>query len=231
MKENTDPIQTTTDSQPLQTSDDMSNRSNRPSPSDSATDYPVGTVKRGNDSNLWKVIAASNGVQRWARVPIPSAVTITPTVPTPKFRVGDVVEIVKGGYGCHPDTIGTKVTITEVSDELIYNNYGYKIDRTDLKTNSNPSTNPPHPWILESSFSLVVLFNPVDISTLSEEQKLMSKSKRMAKSKNLNKRQAQDVRMIDTSLINKEEVFKMLALAESTGLPCLLVGAPGVNLK
>jgi MoxR-like ATPase len=30
------------------------------------------------------------------------------------------------------------------------------------------------------------------------------------------------------SLINKEEVFKMLALAEATGLPCLLIGQPGV---
>ncbi len=40
---------------------------------------------------------------------------------------------------------------------------------------------------------------------------------------------ALDVRKIDTSLINKEEVFKMLALAESTGLPILLIGPPGVG--
>jgi len=48
------------------------------------------------------------------------------------------------------------------------------------------------------------------------------------KTKSLTKKTAQDVRKIETSLIEKEEVFKMLALAESTGLPCLLVGAPGV---
>lgn len=41
-------------------------------------------------------------------------------------------------------------------------------------------------------------------------------------------RKANEVRTIETSLINKEEVFKMLALAESTGLPLLLVGQPGV---
>jgi MoxR-like ATPase len=41
-------------------------------------------------------------------------------------------------------------------------------------------------------------------------------------------RKAQEVRTIETSLINKEEVFRMLALAESTGLPLLLVGQPGV---
>lgn len=43
-----------------------------------------------------------------------------------------------------------------------------------------------------------------------------------------NLRSTQEVRTIDTSLINKEEVFKMLALAEATGLPLLLVGPPGV---
>jgi hypothetical protein len=39
----------------------------------------------------------------------------------------------------------------------------------------------------------------------------------MSKVKNITRRVTQEVRTIDTSLINKEEVFKMLALAESTG--------------
>lgn len=43
------------------------------------------------------------------------------------------------------------------------------------------------------------------------------------------KTQAKEVRKIDTSMINKHEVFRMLALAESTGLPLLLVGPPGVG--
>jgi len=38
-----------------------------------------------------------------------------------------------------------------------------------------------------------------------------------------------DTRKIETSLINKEEVFKMLALAEATSLPLLLVGPPGTG--
>lgn len=50
----------------------------------------------------------------------------------------------------------------------------------------------------------------------------------MAKTKSITKRTTTEVRQIETSLINKEEVFKMLALAESTGLPLLLVGEPGV---
>lgn len=51
----------------------------------------------------------------------------------------------------------------------------------------------------------------------------------MAKAtKTITKKTTQEVRQIETSLINKEEVFKMLALAEATGLPLLLVGEPGV---
>jgi MoxR-like ATPase len=50
----------------------------------------------------------------------------------------------------------------------------------------------------------------------------------MSKVKSITKRTTQEMRQIETSLINKEEVFKMLALAEATGLPCLLVGQPGV---
>lgn len=55
-----------------------------------------------------------------------------------------------------------------------------------------------------------------------------SSNKPVMKTKAISKKTAQEVRTIDTSLINKEEVFKMLALAESTGLPLLLVGQPGV---
>jgi MoxR-like ATPase len=39
---------------------------------------------------------------------------------------------------------------------------------------------------------------------------------------------AVDIRNIETGLINKDEVFRMLALAEATGLAILLVGDPGV---
>lgn len=43
------------------------------------------------------------------------------------------------------------------------------------------------------------------------------------------KTKTQEVLTINTSLINKKEVFRMLALAHSTGLPLLLVGAPGTG--
>jgi len=43
-------------------------RESRPSPSDSATLFDENYIKRGNDGNLWKIIVASNGVQRWSKL-------------------------------------------------------------------------------------------------------------------------------------------------------------------
>jgi len=37
----------------------------RPSPSESATLFKIGTIKKGNDGNLWIISEASNGVKRW----------------------------------------------------------------------------------------------------------------------------------------------------------------------
>lgn len=201
----------------LQISKIMSNsRANRPSPSESATLYPIGCIKNGNDGGVWIVTTNSNNVKRWVPY-ISNGTPITLSVPIPKFQIGDCVRIKENGYGCSPQTVGNIVNILDVriASPLV----SYRIDKEFYDSNGFRQTNE---WIDERSFELV------QIPTLSDEEKSMLKTKRMAKSKNLNKRQAQDVRVIETSLINKEEVFKMLALAESTGLPCLLVGSPGV---
>lgn len=140
-----------TPSQPLQTSN-----MTRPSPTDSATAYSVGTFRRGNDGNWWQVQQASNGVQRWVKV-----------------------------AGAPP--------------------------------NHNPIQPIPAPQPLVASVSNTTY----GISQSSNNKPVM-------KTRAITKKTAQEVRTIETSLINKEEVFKMLALAESTGLPLLLVGQPGV---
>ena len=44
----------------------------RPSPSDSATAYPHGTIKMGNDGNKWVIKIGENGIPRW--IPYHSAV-------------------------------------------------------------------------------------------------------------------------------------------------------------
>lgn len=40
----------------------------RKGPSDSATLFPVGYKKKGNDGNMWEIIETRNGVQRWKRL-------------------------------------------------------------------------------------------------------------------------------------------------------------------
>ena len=43
----------------------MNRQLNRPSPSQSATSFAVGTIMRGNDGRQWQITVNSNGVQRW----------------------------------------------------------------------------------------------------------------------------------------------------------------------
>lgn len=209
-------------------------RRNRPSPSISATTQPVGSVKIGNDGRLWYVSQNSNGVRRWVKAGTITTNGITPTTTVsvlskfpkiPKFKVGDKVEIVNTGRGCGNEDLGNIVEITEVgmySSSLI----GYKINP--------PYGNTLHGfyggYIAEDTFDLVEE-NKIEKQTLTKKQ--LNKAYKMAKAtkKTITKRTAQEVRNIETSLINKEEVFKMLALAEATGLPCLLIGEPGVNLN
>lgn len=42
-------------------------RASRPSPSCSATLFKIGTVRLGNDGNLWKIRNNSAGVRRWVK--------------------------------------------------------------------------------------------------------------------------------------------------------------------
>ena len=148
-------------SQPLQ----ISNPSNmRPSPTDSATLYGVGTQMKGNDGNIWEVRASSTGVQRWVKAP--------------------------------------------------YVTYSQPTSTLSAQTITNPDTG-----------SVTWVDTSIDPNA---QQSFKYKPNNMSKVKSITKKSTQEVRTIDTSLINKEEVFKMLALAEATGLPCLLVGQPGV---
>ena len=40
----------------------------RKSPTESATMFSIGYVKKGNDGNTWKIIATSSGVYRWQKI-------------------------------------------------------------------------------------------------------------------------------------------------------------------
>lgn len=46
--------------------------SKRPSPSESATQFPVGTTKIGNDGQFWQVIETKSNVRRWSKLKPPA---------------------------------------------------------------------------------------------------------------------------------------------------------------
>lgn len=40
----------------------------RKGPSESATKFSIGFVKKGNDGNMWKIVTTATGVHRWAKI-------------------------------------------------------------------------------------------------------------------------------------------------------------------
>jgi len=203
----------------------------RPSPTESATWYMPGTYKKGNDGNMYTIKITPGGIHRWfpaasgsrsheifsAKHPSFGQQMVT-SPSLHKFKVGDTVKVIKAGMGVGPEDLDTEVSIIKLG---MYSNYpGYEVYPP--IGNSNPrcsSYDFYQGMIAEESFELV------EQSIKTEQIKPL----KMAKStKTITKRTTQEVRNIETSLINKEEVFKMLALAEATGLPLLLVGEPGV---
>jgi hypothetical protein len=202
----------------------MSSKSTRPSPSHSATSFAVGTQALGNDGRWWKVTANSAGVQRWIPTNIAPIISKSgkSSLLAYKFGVGDTVRIKSHGRGVSPEDVGKLTTIVELGE---YTGFpGYRVDHPAL---GNSICGFANGMIKEDSFELVNTFKQ-DIEQVIT-QSINKKPLKMAKVKSITKRTTQEVRNIETSLINKEEVFKMLALAEATGLPCLLIGEPGVN--
>jgi len=64
-------------------------KAERPSPTASATLYPVGKTMKGNDGNLWKIAKTKDGVKRWNKVTTASKsvskpATKTKSAPAPK---------------------------------------------------------------------------------------------------------------------------------------------------
>jgi len=217
----------------------MSKQLNRPSPTDSATWYEQGTIKQGNDGRMYTISVGNNGVHRWLPAPhnLYSSVEIksskhptfysqAPSTQQYKFKVGDTVKAVQHGLGVSPEDVGLTVEIIETG--YYSGKPGYKVEPpigNSLKF-ANGDYYAYDGFIEERTFELVETFQDGIDDII--KQHLNKTPRKMAKTKSITKRNTQEVRNIETSLINKEEVFKMLALAEATGLPLLLVGNPGV---
>ena len=202
---------------------------NRPSPSESATWYMPGTYKIGNNGSLY-TISVNNGVHRWVLAPFqynqheifsskhPGYLQQQSIIQQSmhKFNIGDKVKVKTSGCGCGPEDINKEVVIV-AKGNYGQSGLGYRVEPPIGNSNPLSSTHSFYNGMIgEDSFELV------------EKIKITPKPLKMAKTKSITKKTTQEVRQIETSLINKEEVFKMLALAEATGLPLLLVGEPGV---
>ena len=68
----------------------------RPSPTDSATWYEVGTYKKGNDGNIYTIQTTAAGIHRWVQAAynnIPEVYTLLVTFTLPALTFPVYVEI------------------------------------------------------------------------------------------------------------------------------------------
>jgi len=56
----------------------------RKGPSESATKFSIGFVKKGNDGNMWKIVATAAGVHRWSKISMARTPTHNKTVKNSK---------------------------------------------------------------------------------------------------------------------------------------------------
>lgn len=115
----------------------------RKGPSSSATKSSVGTKKKGNDGNMWKIVKTKNGTKRWVKV---SSVTLKNRTKHIQ-RVGDVDDV---------DDVDDSDIIRNKNKKLykfwlylantkhsvfIYNDKSYKIIRKNIKEGQERAEN------------------------------------------------------------------------------------------
>jgi MoxR-like ATPase len=189
---------------------------------------------RGNDGSIYEVMETNSGVKRWKAADLSK-----PTVQRHVPYLDSDVTIVKQGSGIGDNHIGEKVKLKAFHPTHYSRNPGFLVhEPAPFNSNQGNRKGLYDGFMGADSFDLTKppvypttttpTYDQFDVEKLNQQisnikQKTMSKKQSLPA-----KKTAQEVRTINTSLINKDEVFRMLALAEATGLPCLLVGEPGV---
>lgn len=64
----------------------------RKGPSESATAFSAGTLKKGNDGNMWKIIVTQKGIHRWAIIKDNDAANTIATKRNKTFKIVEKVE-------------------------------------------------------------------------------------------------------------------------------------------
>ena len=130
----------------------MADKSNRPSPSDSATLFNLGRQMKGNDGNMWVVKETPKGVKRWVRdnnaVPISAPQTSTiPQTSTRQnyFLLKNGVQIIEEGKGVSRSLEfvldRTKIRQDEVASLVEDLKYTDGVNYASYKDNVNNNTN------------------------------------------------------------------------------------------
>ena len=105
----------------------------RKGPSSSATESSVGTTKKGNDGNMWKIYKIKNGTKRWLK--ISKHKTSKNSVPVPEED--NIISKNKRLYHFWLDLANTKYSV------FIYNDKSYKIIRNDIREQQEQAENNP----------------------------------------------------------------------------------------
>ena len=109
----------------------------RKGPSSSATKSSVGTKKKGNDGNMWKIVKNKNGTKRWLKM---SSVTLkNKTKHAQHVNDVDDNDIIRNKnkklYKFWLDLANTKHSV------FIYNDKSYKIIRKNIKEEQEKAEN------------------------------------------------------------------------------------------
>jgi hypothetical protein len=106
----------------------------RKGPSSSATKSSVGTKKKGNDGNMWKIVKNKNGTKRWVKV---SSVTLKNK--TKHIQDVDDSDIIRNKnkklYKFWLDLANTKHSV------FIYNDKSHKIIRKNIREEQERAEN------------------------------------------------------------------------------------------
>ena len=105
----------------------------RKGPSSSATNSSVGTIKKGNDGNMWKIYKMKNGTKRWLK--ISKHKMSKNSIPVPEED--NIRSKNKRLYHFWYDLANTKYSV------FIYNDKSYKIIRNDIREQQEQAENNP----------------------------------------------------------------------------------------
>jgi hypothetical protein len=109
----------------------------RNGPSSSATKFMLGTKKKGNDGNMWKIIKIKNGTKRWLRITKNKTSKKSVKNITNDIQDVDNYDIIKNKnkklYKFWLDLANTKRSV------FIYSDKSYKIIRKNIKEEQEKS--------------------------------------------------------------------------------------------